>query len=87
MTLSILRVYGVHLFQSTPRVQAGWPIQVFLNRCTDDQEEENESGLFLLLVCSCTHALQSGVFWIFTSSQKKSMLSGFFPRAALEKVV
>jgi len=49
----------VHLFQSTPCVQAGRFTQVFLN-CTDDQEEENESGLFLLLVYSCTHTLQSG---------------------------
>jgi len=31
-----------------PCVQAGRLTQVFL---TDDQEEENESGLFLLLVC------------------------------------
>jgi len=40
------------------------PNQVFLNWFTDDQEEENESGLFLLLVCSCTNTLQFGFFLI-----------------------
>jgi len=45
---------------------------------TDDQEEENESRLFLLLVYSCTHTLQSGAFWLFPGSQKKSKLAGFF---------
>jgi len=51
----------VHLLS---RVQAGRLTQVFLNRCIDDQEEENESGLFLLLVCSRTHRLQSGFFLV-----------------------
>jgi len=35
-----------------------------------------ESGLFLLLVCSCMHTLQSGAFLV--AKEKKSRLSGFF---------
>jgi len=36
--------------------------QALTDAHADDQEEENELGLFLLLVYSCMHTLQSGAF-------------------------
>ena len=69
----------MYLFQSMPRVLAGWlpPSHPrFLNCCSDDQDEEIVVGLFY---CSLhMHTWQSGAFQVFPGSKKKKKrLSGF----------
>jgi len=64
----------VCIYFSLRHVFAYPPTQVFLNWCTDDQEEENESGLFFAIsLLMHAYITEWSILGGFPGSQKKNL--------------